>query len=65
MSKKIKVRFLIEMKVEEIIEVTSEEFDELQEMDDDDKHEFFWDKAVRYGIETTNIEYTKVSDEHI
>jgi len=58
----MKVKFLVEMKVEEIIDISSEEFLEIENMSDEEKENFFWDKAVRYESETTKIDYKKVKE---
>jgi hypothetical protein len=56
----MKVKFLVEMKVEEIIDISPEEFLEIENMNDEDKENFFWDKARNYESITTNIDYKKI-----
>jgi len=56
----MKVEFLIEMQVEEVINITPEQFLELENMNNEEKENFFWDQAVRYESKTTKIKYKKV-----
>lgn len=58
----MKVSFLIERKVEGIIEITPKEFAKLARMNNDDKHDFFWNKAVHYIVDTANVTYAKIED---
>ena len=54
------VRFIIEKVIQEVIEVSDEEFNNLEDMSDKDKEEFFEDKALFFKGDTESIYYNKV-----
>ena len=56
------VRFIIEKVIQELIEVTDEEFKNLENMNNKDKEEFFEDKALFFNGDTESIYYNKVKE---
>ena len=56
----MKVRFLIEKVIQEVVEITKEEFESLKTMNDEEKEYFFYEKALFFKDERASIFYNEV-----
>lgn len=58
----MEVRFIIEKQIQEVVDVSEEEFELLSTMNIEEKEDFFYEKASYFKDDIEEIYYNKVKE---